>query len=106
VQKISQVFGILEYVESTILGSVKEKVVKFWVNEVMHMWNTTTNRAESAHSRLKKYLTSSMGYLSTNWKFVHNMLESQHTQIHASFQMSIIMLGHRFKGKLLWSKLI
>jgi len=32
------------------------------------------------------------------------MLESHH--IHASFQTSIIMLEHRFKRKLLWSRLI
>ncbi|AES79521.2 hypothetical protein MTR_7g068370 [Medicago truncatula] len=55
----------LEYVETTISSLVKEKVGKFWVNQVMHMRNTTTNIAEFAHSRLKK-----------------------------------------FKGKLLWSKLI
>jgi len=73
----------LEYVKSTILGPVKEKIMRFWVNKVMHMRNTTTNRAESTH-----------------------MLESQHTQIHASFQKSIIMLEHRFKGKSLWSRLI
>jgi len=70
------------------------------------MGNTTTNRAESAHARLKKYLSSSMGDLSTNWKSVHDMLELQHTAIHVSFQTSIIMLGHMFKGKVLWSNLI
>jgi len=87
----------LEYVESTILGPVKEKVVKFWFNKVMHMKNTATNRAKPVHNRLKKYLTSSMSDLSINWKSIQSMLESQHTQIHASFYMSIIMLGHRFK---------
>jgi len=70
------------------------------------MENTTTNRAESAHARLKKYMSSSMGDLSTNWQSVHDMLELQHTVIHASFQTSIIMLKHRFKGKVLWSNLI
>jgi len=54
------------YVESTILGSLKEKIVMFWVNKFMHIENTTTNRVESAHSQLKKYMTSSMGDLSTN----------------------------------------
>jgi len=62
------------------------------------MGNTTTNRAKSAHARLKKYLSSSMGDFSTNWKSVYDMLELQHTTIHASFQTSIIMLEHRFKG--------
>ncbi|AES59838.1 hypothetical protein MTR_1g030360 [Medicago truncatula] len=47
-----------------------------------------------------------MSDLSTNWESVHNMLELQHTQLHASFQTSIIMLEQRFKGKLLWSRLI
>lgn len=75
----------LEYVETTISSLAKEKVGKFWVNQVMHMRNTTTNIAEFAHSRLKKYLTSSMSNLSTNWKSVHNMLELQYTQIHTSF---------------------
>jgi len=34
------------------------------------------------------------------------MLELQHIAIHASFQTSIIMLEHRFRGKVLWSRLI
>ena len=45
------------------------------------------------------YLTSSMSDLSRNWKSVHNILIT-------SFQTSMIMLEHRFKEKLLWSKLI
>jgi len=43
----------LEYVEITILGPVKEDDVKFQVNKAMHLGNTTTNRADSAHNRLK-----------------------------------------------------
>ena len=96
----------LEYVEKTILDPVKEKVVRFWVDKAIHMGNTTTNRAEYAYTRLKKYLSSSMSDLRTNWEFVHDKLELQHTVIHASFQTSIIMLEHRFKGKALWSRLI
>jgi len=68
-----------EYVESTILGPMKEKIVKFWVNKVMHMGNTTANRAEFTHNWLKKYLTGSMGDLSTNWQQLQDMLESHHT---------------------------
>ncbi|KEH27873.1 hypothetical protein MTR_5g046145 [Medicago truncatula] len=44
----------LEYVEKTILDPVKEKFVRFWVDKNLHMGNTTTNRAESAHAQLKK----------------------------------------------------
>jgi len=96
----------LDYVENTILDPVKEKFVRFWVDKNLHIGNTTTNRSESAHAQLKKYLSSSMGDFSTNWKSVHDMLELQHTVIHASFQTSIIMLEHRFKGKVSWSRLI
>jgi hypothetical protein len=49
----------LDYVEKTILGTVKEEFVRFWVDKNLHMGNTTTNRAESAHARLKKYMSSS-----------------------------------------------
>jgi len=96
----------LDYVEKTILDPVKEKFVRFWVDKNLHMGNATTNIDESAHARLKTYLSSSMGDLSTNWKSVHDMLELQHTTIHASFQTSTIMLEHRFKGNVLWSSLI
>jgi len=102
-RKISK---FLDYVEETILDPVEEKFVRFWTDKNLHTGNTTTIRAESAHARLKKYLSSSMGDLSTNWQFVHDMLELQHTAIHASFQTSIIMLEHRFKGNVLWSNLI
>jgi alpha-glucosidase len=48
----------IEYVESTILGLVKEKFVRVWTDRVMHLGNTTTNRAESAHARLKNTSTT------------------------------------------------
>jgi hypothetical protein len=56
----------LEYVETTILGPVKEKVMKFLVNQVMHMGNNITNRVEFADNRFKKYLTSSISDLNIN----------------------------------------
>jgi len=40
------------------------------------MGNTTTSRVESTHNLLKKYMTSSMDDLCTNWKSIHNMFES------------------------------
>ncbi|KEH19629.1 hypothetical protein MTR_8g465320 [Medicago truncatula] len=75
----------LEYVEKIILDPVKEKFVRFWVDKNLHMGNTTTNRAESVDARLRKYLSSSIDDLSTNWQSVHNMLELHHTAKHASF---------------------
>jgi len=32
----------LRYVEKTILDPVKEKFVRFWVDKIIHMGNTTT----------------------------------------------------------------
>jgi len=61
----------LDYVEKAILDPVKEKFVRFWVDKNLHMGSNTTNRAKFAHAQLKKYLSSSMGDLSTNWKSVH-----------------------------------
>ncbi|MCI40346.1 protein FAR1-RELATED SEQUENCE 6-like, partial [Trifolium medium] len=43
----------VDYVENTILGPMKEKVVSAWTNRIMHLGNTTTNRVESTHARLK-----------------------------------------------------
>jgi hypothetical protein len=43
----------VDYVETTILGHVKEKVVTTWTKRHMHLGNTTTNRCESTHARLK-----------------------------------------------------
>jgi hypothetical protein len=40
---------------------MKEKVVNVWTDRIMHIWNTTNNRVEFAHSRLKKYLVISLG---------------------------------------------
>jgi hypothetical protein len=46
----------LTYVETTILINVKEKFVRAWTNHVLHLVCTTTNRVESPHGKLKKYL--------------------------------------------------
>jgi alpha-glucosidase len=49
---------------------MKEKVVKVWTDRIMHIWNTTKNRVEFAHSRLKKYLVISLGEICKNWKAI------------------------------------
>ena len=57
----------LKYVESTILDQVKEKVVCAWTNRVRYLGNTTTNRVESAHALLKKWLGDSKGDFCRDW---------------------------------------
>lgn len=51
---------LLKYVESKILGQVKEKIVCAWIDQVRHIGNTITNRVECAHATLKNSLGNSI----------------------------------------------
>jgi alpha-glucosidase len=62
----------IEYVESTILGLIKEKFVRVWTDRVTHLGNTTTNRAESAHARLKKFVHNSLGDMNCGPNSIYN----------------------------------
>jgi len=54
--KVCRIFPkFMNHVESTILKPLKKKIVKGWTNHVMHFGNTTTNKVEYAHGRLKQY---------------------------------------------------
>jgi hypothetical protein len=64
----------VDYVESTIFGPVKEKVVNAWTKPCMHMGYTTTNRVESTHARLKKYIQNSQRDICKNWECISQML--------------------------------
>jgi uncharacterized membrane protein len=66
----------LKYVETTILDLVKENIVRAWTDQVMHIGNTTTNRVESQHDVLKKYLTDSKGDLVRAWEATNMMLST------------------------------
>ncbi|KAJ1439532.1 PKS-NRPS hybrid synthetase [Sesbania bispinosa] len=94
-------FGLfLNYVKNTWLIPYKEKFVGAWINKVMHLGTTTTNRVESAHSRLKNLLQDSRGDLCNCWDAMNNMITLQHTEIKASFQRSIMVVEHRFNNPL------
>lgn len=106
-RKICEKFPkFLEYVDKSIFNStVKEKIVRAWTNHVMHFGNTTTNRVESAHGRLKKYLKDSKGDFVKGWECMHNMMTLQFTEIQASFGRSLSVLEHRYNNKVLYSML-
>jgi hypothetical protein len=91
--------GFVEYVMNTWLNPHKEKFVHAWIDRVMHLGNTTTNRVESAHSKLKKMLRDSVGDFCKTWDAMDNLLKLQHNDIRASFQQSIVVLEHRFNIK-------
>ncbi|XP_052723733.1 uncharacterized protein LOC128193696 [Vigna angularis] len=87
-----------EYVNQTWIIPYSTYFVKFWTNKVMHLGNTTTNRAESAHWSLKKVLGNSMGDLCSCWDNIHNVIILQHNKIKASFESSLLLRSDYFKG--------
>ncbi|KAL7185342.1 hypothetical protein ACSBR2_027308 [Camellia fascicularis] len=66
-QRVSAYPEALDYVTQTWLKQYKEKFVASSTNSCMHYRNATTNRAESAHSSLKKQLESNQGTFETCW---------------------------------------
>jgi len=58
----------------TTLKEVKEKIVRVWTYYVLHLGCRTTNRVESAHALVKKYLDNSVSDLGTCWEKIHDML--------------------------------
>ncbi|XP_052736662.1 PKS-NRPS hybrid synthetase cheA-like [Vigna angularis] len=87
-----------EYVNQNWIIPYSTYFVKFWTNKVMHLGNTTTNRAESAHWSLKKVLGNSMGDLCYCWDNIHNVIILQHNKIKASFESSLLLRSDYFKG--------
>ncbi|XP_068501365.1 protein FAR1-RELATED SEQUENCE 6-like [Phaseolus vulgaris] len=87
----------VDYVMDTWLRLHKEKFVKAWIDKVMHLGNTTSNRVESAHWSLKRVLQNSMGDLCFCWDSINKMIILQHNAIKDSFQKSLHVVGHRFK---------
>ncbi|KAI5442679.1 hypothetical protein KIW84_011641 [Lathyrus oleraceus] len=48
--------GFINYVKDTWLTPHRHRFVGAWINRVLHLGNTTTNRVESAHWKLKQML--------------------------------------------------
>jgi len=86
----------------TTLNEVKEKIVRAWTDNVLHLGCRTTNRVESAHALVKKYLDNSVGDLGTCWEKIHDMLVLQFIAIQTTFGQSVTVLQHRFKDVTLY----
>jgi hypothetical protein len=72
----------LKYVMTT-LNEVKEKIVRAWIDHVLHLGWRTNSRVESAHALVKKYLDNSVGDLGTCWEkitcwFFNSLRYKQH----------------------------
>ncbi|XP_028111262.1 uncharacterized protein LOC114309680 [Camellia sinensis] len=87
----------VKYVMDTWLVPYKDKFVAAWTDTCMHCGNVTTNRAESAHAKLKRQLGSCQVSFQASFEKIHSLLELQHTDIKASFEKSLIVVQHQFK---------
>ncbi|KAH1242526.1 Protein FAR1-RELATED SEQUENCE 5 [Glycine max] len=95
----------IDYVCETWIVPHKEKFITAWMNKVMHLGNTTTNRVESAPWSLKRVLQNNVGDLCSVWDAMNNMMTLQHNEIRASFETSTHVVGHVFK-KTLYKRLL
>ncbi|XP_021828352.1 protein FAR1-RELATED SEQUENCE 5-like, partial [Prunus avium] len=96
----------LDYVKVNWLKEYKDRFVAVWTDTCMHFGNTTSNRAESAHSQLKRQLGTSQCNFETSWAKIHAMLVLQHTEIKASFEKSQSFVQHEFNKVSLLKDLI
>nr|KAJ0213994.1 hypothetical protein LSAT_V11C400163240 [Lactuca sativa] len=70
---------IIIYLQDTWLNKYKEMFVSVWIDQHLNFGNNTTNRVESAHASLKRFLDS-----------VSSNLDRFLTSINESFEKSLI----------------
>ncbi|XP_028053365.1 PKS-NRPS hybrid synthetase CHGG_01239-like [Camellia sinensis] len=87
----------VQYVSQSWLIPYKDKFVAVWTDNCMHFGNVTTNRAESAHAKLKWQLGSNQVNFECSWTKIHSLLELQHVDIKASFEKTLTIVQHQFK---------
>ncbi|XP_058725644.1 PKS-NRPS hybrid synthetase cheA-like [Vicia villosa] len=84
----------LDYVKNTWLIPHRQRFVGAWINLVLHFGNTTTNRVESAHWKLKQVIGNSLGDMVKVWEAMNSNLKIQIGNIRASFQKSFYEVEH------------
>ncbi|MCL7032996.1 hypothetical protein MKW94_024657, partial [Papaver nudicaule] len=92
---------LLNYVKDAWLNPFKDRFVAAWTDLYVHLGNTSTNRAEGAHLRLKKQLNAANYGIQGMWKAMHPSISLQFTDIKASFEVSKKELQERHKDGIL-----
>ncbi|CAI8595705.1 unnamed protein product [Vicia faba] len=59
--------SFINYVKDTWLTPYSHRLVEAWINQVLHLGNTTTNRVEFAHWKLKEMLENNLGGMCKCW---------------------------------------
>ncbi|XP_058202773.1 uncharacterized protein LOC131317223 [Rhododendron vialii] len=93
-ENFEQYSNAIQYLWNTWLGPYKERFVAAYINQFMHLGSNLSQRAESAHARLKRYLGDSMSSLQTSFQKIEKMLTSQFGDIQGSFQKSLNIPRH------------
>ncbi|XP_038719826.1 PKS-NRPS hybrid synthetase CHGG_01239-like [Tripterygium wilfordii] len=78
------------------LSHLEEMFVSAWTNTYLHFRNLTTNRVESQHAKLKKYLGSSQSDIEFVVSLIHQLVQAQFTSIKASLEKSRHIVQHWF----------
>ncbi|XP_062021027.1 PKS-NRPS hybrid synthetase cheA-like [Rosa rugosa] len=87
----------INYLKTNWLNKYKEMFIAAWTNNYMHLGAKTSNRAESAHAKLKRELRSSQLDFNVSWEHIHSLLCLHHTKVKASFEKSRCFVQHEFK---------
>ncbi|XP_050915419.1 uncharacterized protein LOC127130456 [Lathyrus oleraceus] len=99
-------YHITNNVKSRVKPAMKEKIVCTWTDQIRHLRNTTTNRFEYAHAKLKNQLENSKHDLCRDCDSVNQMIQNQHNEIQILFGRSITIFEQRFKDNNLYSQLV
>ncbi|XP_038717226.1 uncharacterized protein LOC120010507 [Tripterygium wilfordii] len=87
---------VIKYLKDVWLTPYKKMFVSAWTDRYLHFGNHTTNRVESQHAKLKRYLSSSQSDLERSMSWIHEIVLSQDTAIKASIERSRTIVQHRF----------
>ncbi|XP_076935607.1 protein FAR1-RELATED SEQUENCE 5-like [Bidens hawaiensis] len=86
---------VSDYVNKNWLKEYKKMFVSLWIDQHLNFGENTTNRVESAHAKLKKFLETSNSSFVKFVTCVDQIVKSQHTIIKASLGTSRIQKIHQ-----------
>ncbi|XP_058198188.1 uncharacterized protein LOC131313728 [Rhododendron vialii] len=100
-----QYSNAIQYLWDIWLGPYKERFVAAYINQFIHLGSNSSQRAESAHARLKRYLGDTMSSLQTSFQKIEKMLTSQFGDIQGSFQKSLNIPRHIYLHEGIYSEI-
>lgn len=87
--------GVLRYVNDNWLDKYKKHFVSASIDQSLNFGNRTSNRVESQHAKLKKYMYTRNYTLDKFVRCIDKIAKSQHTEIKESFGKSEISRYHK-----------